>query len=272
MEVWRLLDTGLADGYRNMAVDEAVLVACSGGVVPPTVRFYRWQPPGLSLGYFQRTDQGLDLGACQRLGVDVVRRPTGGRAVLHDDEVTYSVVAPFGARFPEGEVRENFAIVTGCLVKGLEALGLQASLLAPQRIKGSEFAPGRQSACFLTYAGYEVMVAGRKLVGSAQRAFERAFLQHGAILLGFDAEKHRAILRGQAPREEGIRYFTDRITCLREQLSYPVGPGELINAMCEGFEKALGVRLEPGALTAQEESLARDLRGKYASRAWTFRR
>ncbi|MEW5933385.1 MAG: biotin/lipoate A/B protein ligase family protein, partial [Bacillota bacterium] len=123
---WRLIRDGYHDGATNMAVDEAIMLAHARGEVPPTLRFYGWRPPALSLGYAQKAEREVDLEACRRAGVDVVRRPTGGRAVLHDREVTYSVVIST-ALFP-GSVVETYRRLSAGLVEGLRLLGLQAEV------------------------------------------------------------------------------------------------------------------------------------------------
>jgi lipoate-protein ligase A len=268
--VWRLLIDGVADGFTNMAVDEAILEGYLAGEAPPTLRFYRWHPPCLSIGYFQRAHREVDVEACRRLGVDWVRRPTGGRAILHDREVTYSLVAGEGDPLVCGSIRESYRKISAALVAGLRRLGAPAEM-APAERRG----PGLGSpACFDAPSDYEVTIGGRKVIGSAQVRRGGALLQHGAILLEVDVERQARVLRpppGMSAKELAV-FLRPRLISLQEALGRKVSPEQLVEALCEGFRETWGIALEAGGLTPGERERLPVLRAKYESPAWNFRR
>lgn len=178
MERWRLIFDGPSDGVTNMAVDEAVLRAAETGLFPPTLRFYEWSSPTVSTGYLQSVEP------FKNLTIPVVRRVTGGRAVLHDIELTYSVVTGAQSRlFSEG-IHGAYSAISRCIVKTLKAVGVNASLSRPSR--GVKM--NRKDFCFSAAGRHEIVVGGKKIVGSSQRRLKRAFLQHGSILFNVDCK------------------------------------------------------------------------------------
>jgi len=187
LATWRLLNTGPADGAANMAIDEAILTAVAEGKSPPTLRFFAWEPPCLSIGYSQAADD-VDITKCQQAGVNVVRRPTGGRAILHTDELTCSIVASQGEPRVAGGVVESYRRLSAGLVRGLRFLGVD---VAQAEAGHGTVAPIGQdadvsAACFDAPSAYEVTAGGKKLVGSAQVRRRGAVLQHGSLLLQGD--------------------------------------------------------------------------------------
>ncbi len=267
---WRLLFDGAADGFTNMAVDEAILEAHIAGQAPPTVRLYRWQPACLSIGYFQRAAKEVDEEGCRRLGVDWVRRPTGGRAILHDVELTYSVVAGEGEAAVEGGVLESYRKISAGLVAGLRLLGAPAEM-APEMARGAGLG---SAACFDAPSAYEVTIHGRKVIGSAQVRRGGALLQHGAILLEVDIARQVGVLRpppGVTQAQLG-ELLAPRLISLGEALGRPVAPDELAAALRAGFEAAWGRPLREGDLTEGERQRVGALREKYRSDAWNRRR
>jgi lipoate-protein ligase A len=235
---WRLLDDGVAGGRWNMAVDEALLAAAARGG-PPTLRLYAWDGPWLSLGLGQALAPAR-AAACAAAGVRIVRRATGGRAVLHGADLTYAVAAPAGA-LPEG-LRASYAQVAEALVAALAFLGLAASRApAPQ---APPAASGRPFDCFARAGIEEICVAGRKLVGSAQRRGRGAVLQHGSLRLAADPPGAR--------RAAGLRATGS--TSLAE-LGCTASPREVRRALVAAFERVLG-RLEPAPLAPWERALA----------------
>ncbi|MER3459321.1 MAG: lipoate--protein ligase family protein [Chloroflexota bacterium] len=180
-----------------MAIDEAIVMAVGEGVAPPTVRFFAWQPPCLSLGYAQDAAEA-DVDRCRARGWDIVRRPTGGRAILHIDELTYSVVAPASDPRVAGGVLESYNRLSEALVAGLHHLGLMPERAKP--IYQDRGALG--AACFDGPAGYEITVGGRKLIGSAQMRRQGLVLQHGALPLEGDIAR---IAQALAFESEGER-------------------------------------------------------------------
>jgi lipoate-protein ligase A len=259
---WRLLVTEPLDGATNMAIDEALLRARIAGEAGPTVRFFAWASPTVSLGYGQPLDAGIDLAACGRLGLDLVRRPTGGSAILHEGpaaELTYSVVAGGDDFVGADELLETYRVIGAGLVAGLGRLGLRAELVP--RLRGRSTAS--PAFCFARAGSYEIAAAGRKLVGSAQRRQGGAFLQQGSVLLGAGPERLRAVFPGLADPLAGV-------TTVTAALGHPVTFDEVAAALADGLGEVLG-RLAPGGgLTPGEAELVRSLvADKYATEAWT---
>src|SRR6266851_10371187 len=188
---WRLLTDPPATGAWNMAVDEALLDGVAAGIAPPTLRFYQWAPPCLSLGYFQPFDV-VDVAGCLRLGVDVVRRPTGGRAILHDRELTYSVALPASVLGHDGGVLPSYYRLSLALQDGLRRLGVPATL-APESAATGPIVHG--PICFDRPSAREILLEGRKLVGSAQMRRGGGILQHGSILIEPRIDKLTKCLR-----------------------------------------------------------------------------
>ncbi|MCL6449712.1 MAG: lipoate--protein ligase family protein [Acetobacteraceae bacterium] len=265
---WRLILSGPADGPTNMAVDEALLGSCGGGQSPPTLRFYTWSPATASVGRFQDLQEEVDLEACRAMGIGWVRRPTGGRMVLHDRELTYSLAAP-RALFPAGVVDSYLAISRG-LVEGLRLLGVDARAASPPQGRAS-----LAGACFDTPSWYEVTVGQRKVVGSAQVRSGGGLLQHGSVLLEFDASRLVRVLapgrRGPDP-EALAEFLGRRATGLWQAAGRRLSPSEVAQALAEGFARALGVRLVEGGLSPAEAERAERLkRQKYLSPEWNLR-
>lgn len=248
-----------SDGFTNMAVDEAIFRAVSAGSSPSTLRFYSWLPSAVSVGYFQNSTGEIDLAVCREMGIDVVRRLTGGRAVLHDRELTYSITSTDSAlNFPEN-ILGTYKIISSCIVNGLNSLGLEASLSSSVR-KSDRNSP---SACFNSSSHYEITIQGKKLVGSAQKRGNGAFLQHGSIMMEFDREKLNKIL----PEAGEL----DCVTSIREHSSIEIA--DLISALVTGFERGLGVSFSEGGMTNEEKIIIQQCRkDRYSNPDWNFRR
>jgi lipoate-protein ligase A len=243
-----------------MALDAALLASVAAGA-SPAVRFYRWAPACLSLGRNQLANDVYDRTRVAALGIDIVRRPTGGLAVLHDDELTYAVTAP-AALF--GGPRAAYRDIHRAIAAGLATLGIETRLAAanstlPER--GISAAP-----CFAAPAGGEVVVGDRKLVGSAQRCERRTLLQHGSILIDGRQERVDALRSRPAPTS------TDTSVALAELLGSVPAWDSLLNALARGFEQVLGVCLQPAPLDEGERALAGRLEETYRDDAWTWRR
>lgn len=263
-QTWRLLSLETRGPAENMAIDEAILTAHRLGQAPPTLRFYAWDRPTLSLGYAQSFAREVDREACQRLGVAWVRRPTGGRAVLHHRELTYSVVVA-EALLPGGILSTYLKISSG-LLRGLKSLGVAGALTAPGLKERAASA-----ACFDAPSAYELTVNGRKLVGSAQFRQAGVILQHGSILTNFDADLLASVLRVRDPsaRPRLARTLSERAISLHQVLGREPELGKLAEAIAAGLAAELELTLVPGELTAEERELAGQLaREKYASPAW----
>lgn len=275
MERWRLLCTGYTDGFRNMAIDEAILLACRQGLVPPTVRFYGWKPPGLSLGYLQRVEGQIDLEACRRLRVDVVRRPTGGGAVLHDQELTYSVVCPEDNPIFPPDVLGSYKVIASCLVDGFRHLGLDARVVSFREKRGNlnpGSARGAPAVCFSAPSWYEITIGGKKVCGSAQRRIPGAFLQHGSIPLDLDLEKlSQLFIPRDGDKKRLLARLQRTVTSLNEHLAQKTDFYSLQEVLIGSFERGLNVELVKGELTPEEQRLMKEsLEERYLNQAWNL--
>ena len=249
---WRLIIDGPAAGAWNMAVDRAMLDAREAGQAPPTLRMYRWRCPTVSLGRFQDAAD-VDLELCEMLGVAVCRRPTGGRGVLHDDELTYSVAAGLADGLPKG-VSASYRALCGALVAAYRHLGVPAELTP--RPHGT---PGA-GACYLHATGADVSLGMAKLSGSAQVWNHDTCLQHGSFILSRDTELESAVFR---LGEEGARALSRGTRTLSDALGYAPADDVLMQAIVRGFTDALGVSFERGELTPSERAMADVTVGSY---------
>ena len=240
---WRFLDGGWATGARQMAVDDALLTLCGRGESMPTLRMFGFRPACLSLGRFQPAEQ-----VPRPPGLDLMRRPTGGGAVVHRGDICYSIVLPLSHPLAAGSIVDSYQRLARGLAAGLESLGLPplATATASRSSQGSRW-------CFEAIAAHELTLAGRKLVGSAQARREGALLQQGSIRLAPEpAEASEAI-------------------SLQEALGRLVSWDELAEALVRGFARTWGIEIHPGELTTEEEALTRRLeRERYADLAWTL--
>ncbi|HVP22609.1 MAG TPA: biotin/lipoate A/B protein ligase family protein [Conexivisphaerales archaeon] len=247
---WRLIRDGSADASHNMGADEAILDAVAAGSSGPTLRLYGWRPSAVSIGRFQALRDSVDLAACRRLGVDVVRRISGGGSVFHGEsgEVTYSVVLPEEG-LPTHDYISSFEYLLGGVGWALRSLGLDA-----------DFAPIN-----------DVVVRGRKISGSAQVRRNGAVLQHGTVLMEMDTEVAFRVLRVPAVKtqERSLGSPADRVTTLASE-GVKAGADRVRAELIRGFSKSLGVELVEGVLSKDEAAAA----GMYAEKryldpAWT---
>lgn len=250
---WRLLLDGDHPGAFNMAADLALM---EGDGVLPALRLYGWQRPTLSLGYAQDADAVVDFALADASGIEVVRRPTGGGAVLHDgaNEVTYSIVAP--ERALPGGVVEAYRLLAEALVAGLAELGIRADL-AEQVAPFEE----RSSVCFETPSRYELLVAGKKTVGSAQCRRHERVLQHGAVPLRLDPVRAVSVLRTD-DRADLRRRLAEHASGLDRAAGRRLSASEVRPALVRGFERALGAVFEPAPFTPKEVARRDELLGQ----------
>lgn len=256
---WRFLLDEPHDGPTNMAIDEVLASGCAQGSSSPCLRLYRWTVPTVSLGYNQPIHGDVDLASCRQRGVPLVRRPTGGRALLHDQELTYSITLPI----PPGSrgVLQDYQWISNCLLIALRKLGVAASLSRGDRARGEG-----GGLCFNSSSRYELTVNGRKLIGSAQRRFNGALLQHGSLLVEIDHSAWTALF-------PHARELEARATTLQLVLGRSTSWGELVEAIRVGFEEGAGIHLDLGELTPREWEVARILvQKRYGTTDWTFRR
>ncbi len=264
--VWRLLVDPPAEGIWNMAVDEAILDAVAAGVAPPTLRFFQWRPACLSLGYFQPYAVVNDE-ACAASGVGVVRRPTGGRAILHDRELTYSIALPLATLGGDHAVESSYFRLSQALLEGLRASGARVTLARAEPDPESGHGP----ACFDRASAHEILLDGRKVVGSAQVRRAGALLQHGSILFEPQVDALLGCLRlGAGERDRWRRSMGAGIAGLEGHCE--CDPAALSGAIGSAFARVFGVRLSAAEITAPERAAAGRLaEEKYGSREWTAR-
>lgn len=268
---WRVINSGVAAAATNMAIDEAMLLAHSNGDVLPTLRFYGWKSPAVSIGYFQKAESEIDLQECQRRGFAVVRRLTGGRAVLHDAELTYSLVVKEDYPSMPKTITASYRYLSGGVLTGLQQLGVAVKMTIPLSAYGQKIKQASSAACFDAPSHYEITYEGRKLVGSAQVRKQGVILQHGSILIRFSPETVAAILKLPSTklRDKTTEMLTRRAVSLEEILGRNVDFAELYAALTPAFSSALGVTLESGELTSHEQETSLQLATeKYSQRSW----
>lgn len=267
---WRLVHTAFTDGPMNMAVDEAILQQQAIGQAPPTLRFFGWTPPCLSLGYAQPFAE-VDLARLAAQGFGYVRRPTGGRAILHTDELTYSVIAPMDEPRVRGGVVESYRQLSAGLMLGLAHLGIAARAdKAPAPVAAQAPLP----VCFEVPSKYEITLAGKKLLGSAQVRKRGVVLQHGTLPLTGDIGRICEVLAfaTEAERAQVRSRVYERATTVSMGLGQAISWETAAQAMAQGFAEALDLTFAVAPLSATELALAAELRAtKYATTAWNQR-
>jgi len=269
---WRVIYDSPDRGASNMAIDEAILLAVSEGASPPTLRFYAWEPPTVSIGYFQRLEREIDLVKVSEAGYDLVRRPTGGRTVLHDDEVTYSIIVR-EAEFP-GSVVETYRRISKGLVEGLRALGMEAGMVAAQEA-GHDPREHSSAACFDSPSWYEVICQGKKIIGSAQTRKLGAILQHGSIPITFAPQRLTSVLalKSDAARNRLDLTLAKKAGGLSEFLQRRPGFAEVCGALRDGLSRCLDIEFVEQGLSARERDSAETLLyEKYADTGWNQKR
>ncbi len=260
---WRLIDTSHNDGATNMAIDEAILRGVADGSSPPTLRFFGWRLACLSLGQAQSASD-VDFATCQALRIDVVRRPTGGRAILHVDELTYSVTVREDEPRVRGGIVESYRRLSEGLLAGLLRMGVPVRQVERPDDRDRDQGP----VCFDAASNYEIVFDGHKLVGSAQMRKNGVLLQHGTLPLVGDIARICNLLSSK-PDAERVRA---RAITVERTIGRTVSYEAAARHMAEGFASALNLKLEPGDLTDQERAWADALRrDKYAADAWTHR-
>jgi lipoate-protein ligase A len=266
---FRLLRHGPATGAENMAVDEAITMAIAEGLVPPTLRFYAWAPPCVSMGRNQKYAE-VDAARCAERGYGIVRRPTGGRAILHTDELTYSLIASPEHPLMAGLVLDSYLRLSAGLVAGLARLGIAAEPAPGTNRPG----PDVSAACFEVPSAYEIVAGTRKMLGSAQARRSRSVLQHGSLPLTGDLTRVVDCLafEDEVQRETLRRSLQGHAATAEELAGRPISYEEAEAAMIAGFSEALDIELVPGELTHAERTWTEELvRDRYGNAEWTAR-
>jgi lipoyl(octanoyl) transferase len=269
MRQWRLIYDYPASGAENMAVDEAILAAVGEQQALPTLRLYRWEPFCLSMGYGQRFSE-VDVNRLEHLGWDLVRRPTGGKAILHGDELTYSVALPGDDELAQGDVVESYRRISQALMIALRLIGLE-----PQSEVQEKGTQGQGPVCFEVPSHYEITAGGKKLIGSAQVRRRNGILQHGTLPLYGDITRICECLHyeDELQREQARQKVRERATTLEAALGQRREYDEVAQAMIEGFARAFDVEFNQSELTAFENQQAEQfLYQVYATPEWTAKR
>lgn len=251
---WRVIEDEAQDGAFNMKVDRAILAACEAGEVPPTLRLYGWDRPTLSVGYAQDVFGEIEVERCRDLGIPVVRRPTGGRALLHQHELTYSLIAPISLpEFPSSLLGTHRSIARA-LLAGLEQLGVGGAVLASGRKPFQGRNSFRSPSCLASLNHGEIEIRGAKLVGSAQRRTKRAFLQHGSILIRCDRSLMHSLFKYRPgdSRSRSIETLNRKVTTLEECLGREISFKEVSRAVIEGFRQTFSGEWASGSLGSFE--------------------
>jgi lipoate-protein ligase A len=250
-KVWRLIIDEPLPASTNMAVDEALFRLCSNGKAKyfPTIRFYQWQSPTLSFGSSQKIEHAVDAEYCRKKGYAIIRRPTGGRAVLHDDEVTYSVVAQTRDELGES-IQETYRLISEGILEAFRLINIEAET------EGKDQSAKRDKLtylpCFASSTRYEIAFNGKKIVGSAQRRNNRAFLQHGSILMGFDSkELTKAIGTGETDVDPS-EYMISLSQILQRKVTFR----EIVDYLIKGFEASFNIILKEIPLSNEERKVS----------------
>jgi lipoyl(octanoyl) transferase len=249
---WRFMGGDLADGAYNMAEDMACLQSCEQGFSPPTIKLYGWKKPTLTIGYSQQPGKLINLEKARKFGIPIIRRPTGGRVILHCEELTYSLIAPNNHPLLGEDLKSSMCVIsemlTNCLVKlGCSRDDIQFAL--PSK-SGNQSGP----ACFSLANHYELTCRGKKIMGSAQRRMKRAFLQHGSLILKFDRPFLNSLLFFKSPQlaQDNLIKLTESSISIDEYFGETISFKQAVKVFKEGFAYFLRSRLTPGTLTDRE--------------------
>lgn len=271
MQKWRVLRNKTYSGAMNMAIDEAIMISYKEGRCNPTLRFYTWEPACLTIGYFQKLEKEIDLEKCNSLGIDYVRRATGGRAVLHEDELTYSIIVGEDNQLIDRSINESYKFISQGIVKGLEIEGIEVDELS----KGERITREKLSAaCFNTHASYEITINNKKVVGSAQHRHDGVILQHGSIVIDFDVDKLFEIIKTKTPelKERVKRFTSSKASGIEIETGKDIDINSLEASIIQGFEYVFGVQFEEDELSEYELDLASKLYEKYRDKEYTSKR
>ncbi len=251
-EKWRLLQTGYQSAYKNMAIDQAVMFNHSKKLVPPTVRFYGWEPSAISIGYFQSLEDEVELETCNKLNIDYVRRITGGGAVFHENELTYSIVISESNPSVPKNILDSYRRISGAIIKGLGNLGIESS-----------YAPIN-----------DILSHGKKISGNAQTRKIKTVLQHGTVLMDVNPDRMFSVLKvsNEKIRDKLISNVKERVTSIKDILGKDISFNEIADSMKKGFEEEFNIFLYEGELTENELELTKKFeKERFSSYNWNHR-
>lgn len=268
---WRLLISPQSDGAWNMAVDEAILKVSSQREVLPTLRLYTWEPACLSLGYAQPAND-VDFDRLDSNGWHIVRRPTGGRAILHTDELTYAVIAPHSEPRLARGVLESYQVLSKALLRALDLINIPAEAISnPQAQSASDTT---DPICFEVPSNFEITYKGKKLIGSAQARKKEGVLQHGTLPLFGDLTRITQVLNFQdeAKRLQAAERLLSHAITVEGALGRRISWDQAAQAFIEGFKETLNLNLIPSGLSKDEIKLTEELaRNKFSNDEWTYK-
>ncbi|MEQ6029900.1 lipoate--protein ligase family protein [Staphylococcus saccharolyticus] len=274
-ETWNFINTGSQNPYYNMAMDEALLNFVSRGEIGPVIRFYTWSPATLSIGYFQRLKKEIDIDKVAEKGFGLVRRQTGGRGVLHDKELTYSVIVPESHPNMPTTVTEAYKVISQGLLEGFKNLGFETYFAVPRSKEEREkLKQPRSSVCFDAPSWYELVVEGRKIAGSAQTRQKGVILQHGSILQDIDIDElfDMFIFKNNRLKAKMKEAFVEKAVAINGISDNHITIEEMKVAFEKGFKTGLNIELKPLQLNDLQHKEIKELEHKYRSDEWMYRK
>ena len=267
---WRIIISGKKSPAENMAIDEAIFLGNIEKTSPPTIRFYDWNPPTASFGYNQKILKELDLNILEKKGYAFIKRPTGGRLVLHKDEITYAVIAPAQGRL-KGNITDSYSEISKPLALGLQNLGVNVEFE-----KGTLSSFSQKQAfnpCFTSSSRYELKYKNKKIVGSAQYRKNKCILQHGSILLNHNQSEVASLLPNVSSeqRERLSNYLAKKTICInqisKKKYSFEYAVSVIINAFKQCWSDDLFIE---DCLNDTELIRIKELNKKFSSKKWNF--
>jgi len=263
LPTWRYIDSGPSTGSLNMAIDEALLSRFEPNSSEPVLRTYEWDPPALSLGRFQRSEEVLDLDRCCNSAVSVVRRVTGGGTIYHADELTYSIVCTSGNIPATASVKDSFRVLTGFLIDFYRTLGLNA-VYAADTLATTEHLGERTAFCFAGKETFDILIDSNKIGGNAQRRLKNVIFQHGSIPI-----INRSQLGLQYMKDRSPEYADNNVSLFDCGVTADITT--LKRLFLEAFERHMGVKASLGCLSPGELHMAQELSlKKYTSDRWNL--
>ena len=274
-ETWNFINTGSRDPFYNMALDEALLNFVSRGEIDPVIRFYTWDPATLSIGYFKRLTKEIDIDKVNEKGYGLVRRQTGGRGVLHDKELTYSVIVPESHPEMPSTITEAYRVISEGLLQGFKSLGFDAHFAIPRtKEEKDKLKQPRSAVCFDSPSWYELVVEGRKIAGSAQVRQKGVILQHGSLLQDIDIEDLFDMFKFKNDRLKAKmkEAFVEKAVAINDISDRHITIDEMEEAFEQGFKQGLNIDFKPLTLTDAQQQEVNELIEKYKSDEWNYRK
>jgi len=270
VQKWRVIKNSTYDGYMNMAIDEAIMKAYKEKKVDTTIRFYTWKPACISIGYFQKMEEEIDVDKCKEIGIDCVRRTTGGRAVLHDDELTYSIVVDEKNPLMKGSIIETYRYISEGLANGLKMSGVE---IDPLTRANKDIKSDKSSVCFNSKSHYEISINNKKVVGSAQTRKEGIILQHGSIVLNFNVDKLMSVMKIDELKREKLKKVTlKKATGIESEIGKTLDVNVLEKNIIKALETHFNIHIYEDELSDYEMNLAKQLYEKYSNDDWNKKR